>query len=202
MILAQFQTVGHDLFTRGLISSHTGNMSIRLGERLTITRRGSMLNCLQEQDLIETGIIRNSRSTPLASTELANLLVRNHHIPFRTAHKIVGKLVSTLIHHKKFLTDTTPELLRDVATPFLDFRLDVSAEELRTATTLLDVISSHQVTGGPSIKEVQRMAEERKKWLTASSRAVLEKSLSLKRSTEELDKVIKRYATNLSFDKV
>ena len=71
MILAQFQTVGHDLFTRGLISSHTGNISIRLGERLTITRRGSMLNCLQEHDLIETGITRNNRSTPLASTELA-----------------------------------------------------------------------------------------------------------------------------------
>ena len=71
MILSQFQTVGHDLFTRGLISSHTGNLSIRLGERIIITRRGSMLNCLQEHDLIETGISRNSRSTPLASTELA-----------------------------------------------------------------------------------------------------------------------------------
>ena len=70
-MLSQFQTVGHDLFTRGLISSHTGNLSIRLGECLTITRRGSMLNCLQEYDLIETGITRNSRSTPLASTELA-----------------------------------------------------------------------------------------------------------------------------------
>ena len=71
MILSQFQTVGHDLFTQGLISSHTGNLSIRLGERIIITRRGSMLNCLQEHDLIETGISRNSRSTPLASTELA-----------------------------------------------------------------------------------------------------------------------------------
>ncbi len=71
MILSQFQTVGHELFTRGLISSHTGNLSIRLGERVIITRRGSMLNCLQEHDLIETGISRNSRSTPLASTELA-----------------------------------------------------------------------------------------------------------------------------------
>ncbi len=70
MILSQFQTVGHELFSRGLISSHTGNLSIRLGERIIISRRGSMLNCLQEHDLIETGISRNSRSTPLASTEL------------------------------------------------------------------------------------------------------------------------------------
>ncbi|MFQ5997306.1 MAG: aldolase [Dehalococcoidales bacterium] len=71
MILSQFQTVGRDLFTRGLVSSHSGNLSIRLGERIIITRRGSMLNCLQEHDLIETGISKNSRSTPLASTDLA-----------------------------------------------------------------------------------------------------------------------------------
>lgn len=70
MILTQFQTVGHDLFTRGLISSHTGNMSIRLGDNLIITRRGCQLGSLQEQDLIETGISKNDRFTPLASIEL------------------------------------------------------------------------------------------------------------------------------------
>lgn len=71
MILSQFQTVGRDLFTRGLSSSHSGNLSIRLGDRIIITRRGSMLNCLEEHDLIETGISKNNRSTPLASIELA-----------------------------------------------------------------------------------------------------------------------------------
>jgi len=71
MILSQFQTVGRDLFTRGLVSSNSGNLSIRLGERMIITRRGSRLGCLEEHDLIETGIIKNDRNTPLASTELA-----------------------------------------------------------------------------------------------------------------------------------
>ena len=71
MILSQFQAVGSDLFTRGLISSYSGNLSIRLGERVIITRRDCRLGCLDEQDLIETGISKNDRSTPLASTELA-----------------------------------------------------------------------------------------------------------------------------------
>jgi L-fuculose-phosphate aldolase len=71
MILSQFQTVGHDLFARGLVSSNSGNMSIRLGERLIITRRGCHLGSLEEHDLIETGISKNDRNTPLASTELA-----------------------------------------------------------------------------------------------------------------------------------
>jgi L-fuculose-phosphate aldolase len=71
MILSQFQTIGSNLFNRGLISSSSGNLSIRLGDRLIITRRGSQLGSLQEQDLIETGISKNDRFTPLASTELA-----------------------------------------------------------------------------------------------------------------------------------
>lgn len=71
MISAQFQTVGRDLFARGLVSSNSGNLSIRLGDQIMITRRGCMLNCLNENDLIETGVIKNTRTTPLASTDLA-----------------------------------------------------------------------------------------------------------------------------------
>jgi len=71
MLLSQFQTIGHDLFARGLVSSSSGNLSIKLGERIIITRRGSRLGCLEEHDLIETGLDKDDRSTPLASTELA-----------------------------------------------------------------------------------------------------------------------------------
>jgi len=71
MISEQFQTVGRDLFARGLVSSNSGNLSIRLGDQVIITRRGGMLNCLNENDLIETGVSKNNRATPLASTDLA-----------------------------------------------------------------------------------------------------------------------------------
>ena|SRR3990172_8089388 len=71
MILAQFQIIGRDLFTRGLVSGTSGNLSIRMGDRLIITRRGSGLNNLEEYDLIETGLFKNDRATPLASSELA-----------------------------------------------------------------------------------------------------------------------------------
>jgi L-fuculose-phosphate aldolase len=71
MLISQFQAVGRDLCARGLVSSHSGNLSIRLGEHLYITHRGSMLGCLEEHDLVETRINKNDRFTPLASTELA-----------------------------------------------------------------------------------------------------------------------------------
>lgn len=69
-MLYQFQEVGQALFTQGLVSPQGGNLSIKLGERLVITHRGSALGSIQEGDLVETGITKNNRATPLASTEL------------------------------------------------------------------------------------------------------------------------------------
>jgi len=71
MFINQFQSVGRALFNRGLISSSSGNLSIRMGEHLIITRRGCNLGEIQENDLVETGIFKNDRNTPLASVELA-----------------------------------------------------------------------------------------------------------------------------------
>lgn len=68
--LSQFQSIGHDLFIRGLVSSHGGNLSIRRGDRLAITRRGSMLGHLTEQDLVEISIEGDSEINALASMEL------------------------------------------------------------------------------------------------------------------------------------
>jgi L-fuculose-phosphate aldolase len=73
MFITKFQNVGRFLFERGLVSSESGNLSIRLGDRLMITRRGSNLGALAEKDLIETGISKNDRATPLAAS-LSNLV--------------------------------------------------------------------------------------------------------------------------------
>ena len=69
-MMSQFQAVGQALFTQGLVSSQGGNLSVKLGEHIVITHRGSTLGSIQEGDLVETGITKNNRATPLASIEL------------------------------------------------------------------------------------------------------------------------------------
>lgn len=69
-MLDQFQMFGNDLFLRGLTSSHGGNMSVRMGDRIIITRTGAMLGHLTETDLIETGLEENDSNVMLASSEL------------------------------------------------------------------------------------------------------------------------------------
>ena len=69
-VLEQFQRVGRDLFVAGLVSSHGGNMSVRQGDRILITRRGSMLAHLDERDVIDIGLEENDANVTLASTEI------------------------------------------------------------------------------------------------------------------------------------
>jgi len=51
-----FRDIGRDIFVTGLTSSHGGNMSVRDADRVIITRRGSMLGRLGDDDLVETGM--------------------------------------------------------------------------------------------------------------------------------------------------
>jgi L-fuculose-phosphate aldolase len=45
-------------------------MSVRVGDRLVITRRGSMLGRLRPEDLIETGVERDDSGIAMASSEI------------------------------------------------------------------------------------------------------------------------------------
>jgi L-fuculose-phosphate aldolase len=55
-LFASFRDTGRDLFLTGAVSSHGGNLSVRIGDRILITRSGSMLGRLTRDDILETGI--------------------------------------------------------------------------------------------------------------------------------------------------
>ncbi len=69
-MLDQFQRFGKDLYDRGLTTSHGGNMSVRMGDRIVITRTGAMLGHLADRDLVEIGVDENDSNIMLASSEL------------------------------------------------------------------------------------------------------------------------------------
>jgi L-fuculose-phosphate aldolase len=78
-VLAQFQSVGNDLFLRGLITSHGGNMSIRDGDRIIITRSGCMLGHITQSDLVEAGVSPDGDTPKNASSEIAvHRAIYNH----------------------------------------------------------------------------------------------------------------------------
>jgi L-fuculose-phosphate aldolase len=70
LIYEMFREIGEDLYMAQMISSHGGNLSIRLGDHVIIKRRGAMLGRLKPHDLIETRLDKNDSGVVLASTEL------------------------------------------------------------------------------------------------------------------------------------
>lgn len=52
-MLEKFQFIGKKLFEEKLVTSHGGNMSFRLGDKIIITKKDVMLSELKAEDLIE-----------------------------------------------------------------------------------------------------------------------------------------------------
>jgi len=65
-----FALVGKELFESGLVCSHSGNLSIRKGESIFITRRDVMLAHLKEDDIIELPLEGKGERDEEASREL------------------------------------------------------------------------------------------------------------------------------------
>lgn len=67
MVLSSFIKIGKELGRLGLVSSHSGNMSIRHEAGILITRHKAMLPCLGETDLVVAPL---EGPCPGASSEL------------------------------------------------------------------------------------------------------------------------------------
>jgi len=86
------------------------------------------------------------------ATELANYLVREHHLPFRRGHEIVGQTVSQLIAEGKNLTHRARvrELLAEQG-------IDAPEEALRDVLDPVRCVEAYQSLGSTSPAEVLRM---------------------------------------------
>ncbi len=93
----------------------------------------------------------------VGATELANMLVRKHNFAFRTAHKIAGAVVKSLIDSHQNLLDVTPELLQKIALEVADVKLTVKKADLADCTDPRKIVETYKVQGGPSPVEVKRV---------------------------------------------
>ncbi len=127
MLTVDFQQVGADIFQRGIASSHGGNLSVRLGDHLLITRRWAQLGHLTDNDVVETGVAHNDRGTPVASSELA-------------VHRAIyqGTNAQAVVHaHPAYATALS--LLQDVIEPIDAQGRQLGRVPIIGATTIDDV---------------------------------------------------------------
>src|SRR3990170_2444970 len=124
-------------------------------------------------------------SSFVAATELANILVREYNVPFRSAHKIAGALVKALLHAKKTFADATPELLGKIAKETSGIKLSINAEHLAGLADPMKIVESHKVKGGPAPIEVKRALAARKRTLSLSKSNISKMKKELKKVTNK-----------------
>ncbi|MDD5594284.1 MAG: class II aldolase/adducin family protein [Candidatus Margulisbacteria bacterium] len=66
----EFIRIGKYLWQEGLVDSHGGDLSVRQGDKILITRRDAMLGDLKESDIVEVGLEKDERDAA-ASRELS-----------------------------------------------------------------------------------------------------------------------------------
>ncbi|NLG96934.1 MAG: aldolase [Chloroflexi bacterium] len=143
-IYEQIRDIGRDLYLQNMISSHGGNISVRIGDKLVIKRRGAQLGRLKPHDLVETYIEKNDSGVALASTELL-------------AHRtIYMKTPALAIIHCHPRTAIALSLSRDEIVPidneasYLLKKVPVVAEEFASGTiemanTVADALRQYKI---------------------------------------------------------
>jgi argininosuccinate lyase len=133
-------------------------------------------------------IVNSSYAT---STELANTLARNHNVPFRQAHKIVGALIKYLIEKEITTSEITEVTLQNFRNnnPILD-EISIEADEIRNALDPSTFITRHNIQGGPAPDETKRMLQNRNISLTQSKQRVKDTNYALSKALNSLNKAI------------
>jgi argininosuccinate lyase len=135
----------------------------------------------------------------VAATEIANFLTRKYEIPFRTAHKIVGSLVKSLIAKNLTFKDLTPEMIQNISEKITNRKIKVSVEQIYDCIDLHKIVNDHDVKGGPAPAEVKRALMERKKLLIKSQTILFSLNQKLIKAQQTLESKNSSYLTsNLS----
>ena len=92
----------------------------------------------------------------MTATELANWLVKEHDVPFRETHHVVGSLVGAMVKQGKDLTylDDVVKHLNDTC------GLNTSKEEIKPVLTPKDVMLSYNSLGGTGPEATKETVQE------------------------------------------
>jgi argininosuccinate lyase len=89
------------------------------------------------------------------ATELADVLVKEKRIPFRTAHQIVSTAVSTAIKEGRGPGEFTSEFMDRISTSVTGNKLGLSDEEVTSVMNPLLAVKARKVLGGPAPGQIE-----------------------------------------------
>ncbi|MFC3745100.1 argininosuccinate lyase [Paenibacillus sp. GCM10012306] len=126
-------------------------------------------------------------------TELADTLVREEGIPFRSAHSIVSKLVSQAVEQGQGARDLSLEALNEIAIATIGVPLTLSEEKLKLALDPEHFVHVRKLRGGPSPVEIKRALEAQNHRLHGLEQWLSERETHLATASVQLDDILSHW---------
>ena len=99
------------------------------------------------------------------ATDLADIMVREKEIPFRTAHKIVGRIVNEATANNMAEEDITSTFIDDIAVDLGFDKLSLDDELIQNALNPRENVKIRRVVGGPAPEMVEMARDNIKVFL-------------------------------------
>ena len=126
------------------------------------------------------------------ATELADMLVKEKGLPFRTAHSIVGALVRFALNNNISLLEINKDHLEEVAKRELGIKLTISEKLIRKSLDIKSALSK-PTDGGPAQQSIQNTIITKKAKLKNVKKLIKSKNNKILKSYQSLDKMINQY---------
>jgi argininosuccinate lyase len=127
-------------------------------------------------------------------TDLADMIVRKKNFSFRTAHRIVGKVVREAIEQHKEANAITAEMIDNAAREVTGKALNLDENTIREALDPAESLRKRETIGGPSPREVMRMVTERKTRIVAEKSRLGQRLTKLEKANDALSAIAKQIA--------
>jgi argininosuccinate lyase len=116
---------------------------------------GIMQGMLSTIEINKERAAKLTKSNFATATELADILVSEKGMPFRTAHKIVGRMVTEALDNNISLDDIDSKFLDNVTMEVIGKSIDLDDKLIRKALDPYENIMARTVIGGCSPQAVE-----------------------------------------------
>lgn len=135
---------------------------------------------------------QRARANFAQATQLAEAIVKEKNLAFRTAHRIVGKLVTKCIDQNVPPDEITPEMVDDASIEMTGQPLNIKAETVRKAMDVKYIIEHRNILGGPGRKQVTRMLKKQSSQMEKERGWLLIQQGILKSAKDLVDSIAKK----------
>ncbi len=119
-------------------------------------------------------------------TELADVLVRDKGLSFRTAHEIIAHVVMEALNEGKDAREITRKMIDRAAIQVIGKELKLTKETIRKALDPVENVKIRSVTGGPASGEVERMIKNSRDQVKKDERRLAERRMKIESAYQRL----------------